>query len=227
VRLNRTGVVAGVVYLVLGLVWTWLAGASWWAAALFVLIAVAGAFVPGAANQVSMARAYLAVPAAQYSGHALYGPLAVVVAIAGLSDLVDGTVARRVGSPTNFGGGLDPVVDGVFLGALAFGLALGGAFPVWLALVVLARYLLPALAGVVLLAMGRRPELRHTLTGQISTTLNLTLVGGVALLRGLGVDPGNLVIGAEIVLPIATVATFVHLAIALRSRPAVAASGDA
>lgn len=225
-RLNRTGIVAGAVYLALGLVWTWLAGAPWWAAALFLVIAVAGAFIPGMANHVSMARAYLAVPAAQYSGHDLYGPLAVVVAIAGLSDLVDGTVARRLGTPTNFGGGLDPVVDGVFLGALAFGLALGGAFPPWLAVVVLARYLLPALAGAVLLAMGRRPELRHTLTGQISTTLNLTLVGGVALLRGLGVDPGNLVIGAEIVLPIATLATFVHLALALR-RPAVAAPGDA
>lgn len=218
--------VAGVVYLAAGLVWTWLAGAPLWTAALFVVIAVAGAFIPGAANHVSLARAYLAVPAAQYSGHQQYGQLAVVVALAGLSDLVDGTVARRVGSPTNFGGGLDPVVDGIFLGALAFGLALGGAFPLWLALVVLARYLLPALAGAVLIAMGRRPELRHTLTGQISTTLNLTLVGGVALLRGLGIDPGNLVIGAEIVLPIATLATFVHLGFALR-RPAVAATGDA
>lgn len=225
-RLNRAGIVAGALYLALGLAWTLLAGAPWWTAALFLVIAAAGAFIPGMANHVSMARAYLAVPAAQYSGHDLYGPLAVVVAIAGLSDLVDGTVARRVGSPTNFGGGLDPVVDGVFLGALAFGLALGGAFPLWLALIVLARYMLPALAGALLLAMGRRPELRHTLTGQISTTLNLTLVGGVALLRALGVDPGNLVIGAEIVLPIATLATFVHLALALR-RPAVAVPGDA
>ena len=225
-RLNRTGILAGVVYFAVGVAWAWLAGAPWWLAGLFAVIAVVGAFIPGAANHVSMARAYFAVPAGFYAGHGLYGQLAVVVAIAGLSDLVDGTVARRVGSPTNFGGGLDPVVDGVFLGALAFGLALGGAFPLWLALVVLGRYLLPALAGAVLLAMGRRPELHHTLTGQISTTLNLTLVGGVALLRGLGIDPGNLVIGAEIVLPIATIATFVHLAFALR-RPPVAAPGDA
>ena len=225
-RVNRTGVIAGVVYLAAGVLWTWLAGAPWWTAALFVVIAVGGAFIPGAANHVSLARAYLAAPSAYYATQGQYGALAVTVAIAGLSDLVDGTVARRVGSPTNFGGGLDPVVDGIFLGALAFGLALGGAFPLWLALVVLARYVLPAVAGAVLIAMGRRPELRHTLTGQISTTLNLTLVGGVALLRGLGIDPGNLVIGAEIVLPIATLATFVHLGFALR-RPAVAATGDA
>jgi len=219
VRLNRTGVLAGVAYMALGVAWVWLSDAPWPVAVLFVVVAVVGAFVPGAANHVSLARAYLAVPAAQYAGHEQYAQLAVIVALAGLTDLVDGTVARRFGSPTNFGGGLDPVVDGVFLGALAFGLALGGAFPMWLALVVLVRYLLPAIGGAVVLASGRKVELRHTLTGQISTTLNLTLIGGVALLRGLGIDPGNLVIGAEIVLPVATVATFVHLAFALR-RPA-------
>ena len=218
-RLNRTGIVAGVAYIALGLAWTWLSDAPWALAGLFVLVGVLGAFIPGEANHVSLARAYLSVPAAQYAVHEQYGQLAVVVALAGLTDLVDGTVARRFGSPTNFGGGLDPVVDGVFLGALAFGLALGGAFPLWLALVVLGRYLLPAIGGAVLVASGRKVELHHTVTGQISTTLNLTLIGGVALLRALGIEPGNLVVGAEIVLPIATIATFVHLAFALR-RPA-------
>ena len=225
-RLNRTGAVAGLAYLAAGVAWTWLSGAPWPLAVWFVAVALLGAFVPGAANQVSLARAYLAAPAAYYATHEQYGALAVSVAVAGLSDLVDGTVARRFGSPTNLGGGLDPVVDGVFLGALGFGLALGGAFPLWLAAIVLARYVLPALGGAVLIASGRKVELRHTVTGQISTTLNLVLVGGVALLRGLGADPGNLVAGAEIVLPVATVATFVHLAFELR-RPRVSESGAA
>jgi hypothetical protein len=64
--------------------------------------------------------------------------------------------------------------------------------------------------------MGRRPELRHTLTGQISTVLILVLLGGICLFRGLGQDPGTLVPAAEVVIPIATAATFVHLAVALR-----------
>ena len=104
----------------------------------------------------------------------------------------DGTVARRFARPSNFGGGLDPVVDGLFMGALCIGLAMGGAFPLWLAFVVIARYLLPALGGGVLMAMGQRPELRHTLTGQVSTTLILFLVGGVCLLRGLHQDASGL-----------------------------------
>ena len=108
------------------------------------------------------------------------------------------------------------------MGGLVIGLAVGGTFPLWLALVVIARYLLPALAGGVLIAAGRRPELRHTLTGQVSTTLILVLVGGVCLFRGLDQDSSGLLRAAEVVIPLATVATYVHLAFALR-RPARAA----
>jgi cardiolipin synthase (CMP-forming) len=219
VGLNRGGVVAGLVYLLIGVAWAALSG-NLLAVVWFVAIAVAGAFIPGEANQVSLARAYLAAPALAYSVQKEFGPLAVTVAVAGLTDLLDGTVARRLDQPTSLGGGLDPVVDGVFVGALAVGLALGGAFPLWLALVVIARYLLPALAGGLLLVSGRRPELRHTLSGQVSTTLVLVLLGGVCLLRGLNQDPGNLVPAAEIVIPIATVAAFVHLGFAAWRRPA-------
>jgi cardiolipin synthase len=221
-RLNRAGVIAGAIYLLLGIGWGIETGVPWPFAAWFVLVAGFGAFVPGVANQVSLARAYLAAPAFLYAAREEFAPLAVVVAVAGVTDLVDGTVARRFKSPTTFGGGLDPVVDGLFMAALGFGLAIAGVFPVWLALVVAARYFLPAIAGAILIATGRRPELRHTLMGQVSTVLNLVLLGGVALLRGLDQDPGNLVLGAEIALPIATLATFVHLALALRRRPAAA-----
>ena len=202
-------------WIVAGTAWAVAVGSPFWLA-WFAAAGLAGAFIAGAANQVTAARAYLAGPAFLYAVRGDFGAVAVVVAVAGLTDLLDGTVARRFGSPTNFGGGLDPVVDCVFMGALGVGLAVAGVFPMWLALVVLARYVLPALVGGALIAAGRRPQLRHTLTGQVSTTLNLVLLGGAALLRGLGQDPGNVVTGAEIVLPIATVATFVHLGWAVR-----------
>jgi phosphatidylglycerophosphate synthase len=183
----------------------------------FAVVAVIGAFIPGVANQVSLARAHLAAPALAYSVlPGRLGLLAVVLAIAGLTDLVDGTIARRFDKPSTLGGGLDPVVDGVLLGAVAIGLALGGTIPLWLALVIIARYLLPAVAGFVLLTMGRRPELRHTVSGQISTALIIVLIGGICLFRFMNQDAGNVVIGAEVVIPIATVATFIHLGWAAR-----------
>jgi cardiolipin synthase len=215
VRLSRGGVVASLVYLLIGAAWALLSGdvlfVGW-----FVAVAVAGAFIPGEANQVTLARAYLAAPALAYATQKQFAPLAVTVAVASVTDLLDGTVARRLGQRSNFGGALDPVVDGIFMGALVVGIAIAGAIPVWLALVVIARYLLPALAGGVLILMGRRPRLRHTLTGQVSTTLILVLLGGICLFRGLSQDPGNLVPAAEVVIPIATVATYAHLGFALR-----------
>ena len=224
-RPNSTGVVAGAVYLLLGFAWAWAAGAPWFVFAWFVAIAIAGSFVPGAANQVSLARAYLAAPALVYALRGDFGFLAVAVALASVSDLVDGTVARRLAQPTSFGGGLDPVVDGLFAGALCIGLSLGGAFPLWLALVVIARYLLPALGGGLLIVLGRKPELRHTLMGQVSTVLILFCVGGVCLLRGLSQDASGLVAAAAVVIPLATVATFVHLAWASRRAVGLAAPG--
>lgn len=187
------------------------------------MVGVSGLFIPGEANQVSLARAYLAAPAFFYAQSEQLGAVAVTVAVAGVTDLVDGTVARRFSHPSNLGGALDPLVDGIFMAALVFGLAGGGILPLWLAIVVVGRYALPALGGGVLILAGRRPELRHTLTGQVSTVLILVLVGGVALIRGLGQDASGWLAGAEVVIPIATVATFVHLGFAAFRRPAVAA----
>jgi phosphatidylglycerophosphate synthase len=229
VRFNRLGAAGGAVYLVLGVAWVWLAqppAPAWLLVAWFVLVAAVEAFIAGEANQVTLARAHLAAPALAYSlspGH--LGPLAVVLAVAGLSDLVDGTVARRFERPSTFGGGLDPIVDGILLGAVVMGLSLGGSFPLWLALVIVARYLLPAAGGLVLISMHRRPELRHTVTGQISTSLIIVLVGGICLFRFFGQDATNVVIGAEVVIPIATLATFVHLAWVARRPVAVAEPG--
>jgi cardiolipin synthase len=227
VRITRLAVLISAAYLVLGLVWA-LAANPPGSAAVFagwvVLVALVGAFIPGLANQVSLVRAYLAAPALAYSmapGH--LGFLAVVLAIAGLTDLVDGTIARRFDQPSNLGGGLDPVVDGVLLGAVAVGLVLSAIIPLWLAAVIVARYVLPAAGGAVLISMNRRPELRHTVSGQISTALIIVLVGGICLFRFFGQDASNVVLGAEVVIPIATLATFVHLGWAAFGRPRVAA----
>lgn len=228
-RFNRIGAAGGVAYLVVGVGWVWLAqppAPAWLLVGWFVAVAAVEAFIPGEANQVTLARAHLAAPALAYSvspGH--LGLLALVLAVAGLTDLVDGTVARRFERPSTFGGGLDPVVDGILLGAVVVGLSLSGSFPFWLALVIVARYMLPAAGGLVLISMHRRPELRHTVSGQISTSLIIVLVGGICLFRFLGQDATNVVIGAEVAIPIATIATFLHLAWVARRPVAVPEPG--
>ena len=213
-RASAVGVTASACFLAGDLVWLVLVRppAAEPLLAWFVALVVSGVFLPGLANQVTLARAHLAAPALVYSlvPERLL-PLAAVVVLAGLSDILDGAVARRLVQASRLGGGLDPVVDGVFFGAVAIGLAAGGAYPAWLAAVVVARYGLPAAGGGALLLLGRRPELQHTPMGQASTALIGVLLGGLALLRGLGRDTSTLVLVAEVLIPIAALATFLNL----------------
>jgi cardiolipin synthase (CMP-forming) len=183
----------------------------------FALLIVAGLFLPGAANQVTLGRAHLAGPALVYSlASTRLLELAAVVSLAGLSDVLDGTLARWLNQRSRLGGGLDPVVDGVFFGAVAVGLAAGGAYPAWLAAVVVGRYALPAAVGAGLLLARRRPALEHTPLGQASTLLIAVLLGGLALLRGLGLPADGLARAAMVLVPLAAVATFANLAWANR-----------
>jgi len=214
VRITSAGVVGSGCFLVVDSVWLAVVRppgmeflVPWFAA-----LVMAGLFLPGVANQVTLGRAHLAAPALVYSlASARLVELAAVVGLAGLSDVVDGTVARRLGQRSRLGGALDPVVDGVFFGAVAAGLAAGGTYPVWLAAVVVGRYTLPALVGCGLLLARRRPALEHTPMGQASTALIALLLGALALARGLGWGTGGLLLLAMVVLPLATAATFVNL----------------
>jgi len=183
-----------------------------WLLAWFVGLVAIGVFLPGVANQVSLVRAHLAAFALVYA--AAPGDLvdlAWVVVLAGASDLVDGAVARSLHQPSRLGGALDPLVDGIFFGAVAVGLAAGGAYPGWLAGVVLARYGLPALAGALLLLGRRQPRLHHTPLGQASTTLIGVLLGGIALFHGLGYPTVQIRWAGEVLIPVAALATFANL----------------
>src|SRR5260370_10163344 len=103
------------VYLGLGLAWVLGAHPPGFADlyfAWFLAIAIAGVFIRGIANQVTLARAYLAAPALAYSlspGH--LGLLAVGLASAGFTDLLDGTIARRFGAYSPLRRGPEPRCD--------------------------------------------------------------------------------------------------------------------
>jgi cardiolipin synthase len=172
----------------------------------------------GVANLVTGSRIALAIPALWFGLAPSRLPwLALVVAIAGLTDLVDGTIARRFDRPTKFGAALDPVADGIFYGAVGVGLALGGAYPPWLAAVVILRYAVPAIVGGVLVLLGRLPSLRHTFFGQLSTALIAVLLGGLALFSGLGLPTGSLRVAAEVVIPVVTLLAWVELGLVART----------
>ncbi|MDQ3424675.1 MAG: CDP-alcohol phosphatidyltransferase family protein [Actinomycetota bacterium] len=67
------------------------------------------------------------------------GRAAAVLFVAGLTDLLDGYLARRRGVVSASGKVVDPIADKVLLGGLVLYLALERGFPVWLVLAILVR----------------------------------------------------------------------------------------
>jgi cardiolipin synthase len=116
--------------------------------------------------------------------------LAVFV-IAGLTDLLDGLIARWGQQQTTLGAMLDPVADKILLTssfvALTWSSGLRTALPAWLTVVTLSRDAIIIISVVVVnLTMGRRIFYPSVL-GKLSTLFQLVSVGLVLLLNALDV----------------------------------------
>ena len=91
----------------------------------------------------------------------LFGPgdqtaAAVLLAVLGTTDWVDGQLARRLHQVSRIGKVLDPAVDRVLVGAAVVAVMVHGAVPVWFGLLTIAREALVSGAVVVLAALGAR-----------------------------------------------------------------------
>ena len=85
-------------------------------------------------------------------GLVLFG---VVVA----TDWVDGLVARRTGQVSELGKILDPVADRLSIAAGLIAFVVRGVFPLWAAVLILARDIVVLIAGIVFVS-GRSPPSR-------------------------------------------------------------------
>ena len=75
----------------------------------------------------------------------------VILVIAGLTDFLDGYLARKQNQITPLGTALDPIADKIFAAGFMILLILHRDFPLWLAGVLIGRDLLLLLGGVILL----------------------------------------------------------------------------
>ena len=120
--------------------------------------------------------------------------LAVFI-VAGITDLLDGLIARLGHQQTTLGAMLDPVADKVLLTstfvALTWGPNLYATIPAWLTVTTLSRDAI-ILAGVAIvnLTVGRR-IFYPSLLGKLSTASQLVTVGVVLLLNAFRLElPG-------------------------------------
>jgi cardiolipin synthase (CMP-forming) len=103
-----------------------------------------------------------------------YWEALVVFAVGGLTDFLDGFVARRMNQQTALGAYLDPVADKLLVITSYIMLGVIEGIPMWLALVVVIRDILIVIGyAIIYVLVVERLQVRPTRTGKWSTTLQL------------------------------------------------------
>ena len=96
-------------------------------------------------------------------------PALLILLIVGMTDVLDGNLARLLHMKTDFGRDMDPMTDIVVTTASALSLGWAGIIPWWLAALVAFRYL-GALAGFILTSAYRRlVPVGSTIIGKVCT----------------------------------------------------------
>lgn len=103
---------------------------------------------------------------------------------AGLSDALDGWLARVLNARSAIGALLDPLADKALLVSVYVTLAAIGVLPDWLAILVVFRDLL-IVGGLTLLWMvGNRPPIRPLLISKLNTLMQILLAGLALFIHG-------------------------------------------
>lgn len=112
----------------------------------------------------------------------------IIYAIAGSTDWLDGQIARRTHTVTQFGKIVDPLVDRLLLASGVVGLYIIGVLPAWIPVVLVARDLYLLYGAYVL--EKYRVILPITYTGKLTTAVLLTgfssLIAGWPIIGGAG-----------------------------------------
>ncbi|MBA2848447.1 CDP-diacylglycerol--glycerol-3-phosphate 3-phosphatidyltransferase [Thermosulfuriphilus ammonigenes] len=113
------------------------------------------------------------------------GALALFIA-AGVSDGLDGFLARSLKQQTTLGAVLDPLADKLLLSTSYVTLAIISYLPDWLAVLVISRDVLITLGVVIIFIFRSQVEIRPTLISKATTCLQIATVA-LALYNGEGV----------------------------------------
>ncbi len=127
-------------------------------------------------NFITVARLF-AVPLIVWLMIRDYYLLAVIAfAVTGISDAVDGFIARRYGQASELGGYLDPIADKALLVSVFVTLGFKGVLPLWLIMLAVSRDIL--IVGAVILAwMIHKPlAMRPHWVSKVNTAAQILLI---------------------------------------------------
>ncbi len=122
---------------------------------------------------------------------ARYGVAFWIFVGAGISDALDGYIAKRFDRRTRLGALLDPIADKALLVGVYVTLGIAGQLPRWLVILVVLRDVW-ILGGFALIQATTAPHrLGPLFVSKVNTSVQIALVGFVLARLGLGIDEGT------------------------------------
>lgn len=112
--------------------------------------------------------------------------------LAGLSDAVDGWLARRQGGGNKIGAVLDPIADKALMVSMYITLAAIHVLPDWLAILIVFRDVLIVGGVIMLFLLGHPPAMHPLAISKLNTVLQIALVAFALLLSFAHVVPAKL-----------------------------------
>ncbi len=136
-------------------------------------------------NLISIARIILVVPIVYTLIKGMYDMALILFVVAGISDGLDGFLAKHFGWVTRLGGILDPLADKILLVSCYVVLGWQGVIPVWLVAAVIIRDVVIVTGGIVYHFRVEALEALPSIISKVNTFMQIVTVVAVMVDRSL------------------------------------------
>jgi len=106
----------------------------------------------------------------------LYGPALLIFTIAGISDGLDGFIARYFNQRTTLGAYLDPIADKLLLVSAFVSLAILKIVPSWVTVIVISRDVLIIMGIAIFTLTEKRYKIKPSIVSKITTVAQITTI---------------------------------------------------
>lgn len=168
-------------------------------------------------NFITIARFFLVPIAVAAIGSGQWELAFVVFLAAGISDAVDGFIAKRFDMRSRLGAYIDPLADKALLVSIYITLAVVGVLPGWVAILVVSRDFMILAAFLLSWLMGQPMEVKTLAVSKLNTAAQIAFAALVLGSKAFSLDVGGAeTLGIAIVAALTLVSAGAYLALWLR-----------
>lgn len=141
----------------------------------------------------------------------------IIFVVAGVSDAIDGFIAKRFDMASELGAYLDPVADKALIVSIYITLAMVGIVPAWLVILVVSRDIMIVAAVILSWLMANPVVIAPLVVSKLNTAAQIAFAALVLGSKAFGIDAGNAIPVVQLAVALLTAASMgAYLAFWLR-----------